>query len=351
MEARLKPAVARILDELRSRPKGIKKMSARRLLRAFGYERRSQENVREIRAELARARIEVNLAVDDPKTLDELVTLRLRKATRALPVDASDAPPAGGKTVGDRPLSPLPTPAQIAQGRHRDITDVIAAVKQCTVQIFTEIGEGSGVIVDPNGLILTNRHVVDTEEGLSERYVHVHFADGTEDDATVVRSHRPLDYALLVVPRQGLCAVPLGDPLKLKDAQTLYAIGNPGGLAFSVTRGIVSAARRVCTTNVEYIQTDAAINAGSSGGPVVTEQGDLVGISAWAYRGDGRLQAQGINFAIPVDYMREEIRALRAIGFQEACRRYYCRHCGWLEESEGRYCSNCGAARTEGSER
>jgi S1-C subfamily serine protease len=350
MEARLKPAVARILDELRSRPKGIKKMSARRLLRAFGYERRSQENVREIRAELARAKIHVNLAVDDPKTLDEMVTLRLQKAAPASPADASAAPPAGKERAGARSLSPQSTPGQIAQGRHRDITDVIAAVKQCTVQIFTEIGEGSGVIVDPDGLILTNRHVVDTEGGFSERYVRVHFADGSEEDATVVRSHRPLDYALLVVPRQNLCAVPLGDPLKLRDAQTLYAIGNPGGLALSVTRGIVSAARRVCTTNVEYIQTDAAISAGSSGGPVVTEQGDLVGISAWAYRGDGRLLAQGINFAIPIDYMREEIRVLRAIGFQEACRRYYCRHCGWLEEGEGRYCGNCGAARAEGSE-
>ena len=86
--------------------------------------------MREIRAELARARIEVNLAVDDPKTLDELVTLGLRKATRRFRLMRGRIP-LPGKTVGDRSPRRCPPPAQIAQGR-TGYTDVIAAVKQCT---------------------------------------------------------------------------------------------------------------------------------------------------------------------------------------------------------------------------
>lgn len=308
-------------------------MSARRVLRAFGYERRSRDNVREICEEFGRAGICLCLTLTDPPALDEQLTLTLQDAARpAAPPNHAGAP------------APLPRPGQLARG---SVADVIAAVRKGTVQVFTDVGGGSGVIVDPDGLVLTCRHVVDGEDGLCEREVRVDFWDGTHLPGTVVRSHRTLDFALVVVPRRALPAVPLGDALRVREAETLYVVGSPAGLCNTVTRGIVSAARRACATNVEYIQTDAPISPGNSGGPVVTERGDLIGISTWAYRGSGDAPVPGISFAVPVDYMADEVEALRQIGLQEACRLPYCRHCGWLQPGERRYCENCGAMFAE----
>ena len=340
MDARLHPTVAHILEELRGRPKGAKKMSARRVLRAFGYERRSRENVVEICEQFRRARIQVVLSLTEPASLDHQVLLQLEEAARTpAATPAPDPNPHGPR--------PLPRPGHLAGNGHGNIADVIAAVKRCTVQVFTEVGGGSGVIVDPDGLILTCRHVVAREDALSERHVRVDLWDGSHEIATVVRSHRSLDFALLVVPRGNLPAIPLGDSLGLREAETLYIIGSPAGLTNSVSRGIVSSPGRSCTTNVEYIQTDAAINAGNSGGPAVTERGDLVGISTWAYHGEGGTTAQGINFAIPVDYLVDEIEIVRQLGLEEACRRAYCRHCGWMQSASPRYCENCGAMFVE----
>ena len=292
--------------------------------------------MREICEQFRRAHIHVDLALAHPPSLDEPVTLILDESARPAATPAPSGPVVEGPP-------PLPRRGKLARRGRASIADIIAAVQEATVQVFTEGGGGSGVIVDPDGLILTSRHVVDSETGLSEREVRVDLWDGSHETATVVRSHRVLDYALLVIPRRKLLAVPIGDSLRLREAETVYVVGSPGGLTNSVSRGIVSAARRRCTTNVEYIQTDAAINPGNSGGPVVTEQGDLIGISTWTYVGDQPRAAHGLNFVIPVDYVVDDIQFLRRIGLTEACRRPYCRHCGWLHAAAPRYCECCGA--------
>ncbi|MBI3947717.1 MAG: trypsin-like peptidase domain-containing protein [Armatimonadetes bacterium] len=345
MDAYLQPAVAKIADELRCRPKGTKRMSARRLLRLFGYERRSHENVREIRGQFQRAGIHLEFDVGRPPTLDEPVFLHLDPSPGAS--EAQVAPSLAAPPLPAPPELPaLPRPGELS-GHGRRVVDVIAAVARATVQVFTEEGGGSGVVVDPDGLVLTCRHVVEGEDGLSERTARVDLWDGTHEAATVVRSHRALDFALLVVPRRGLPAVPMGDSLGLRAAESVYVVGSPAGLANSVSRGIVSAPRRTCLTNIEYIQTDAAIQPGNSGGPVVTESGDLVGIITWAYRGEEPARTPGISFAVPVDYVADEVAALRRLGLAGARRRPYCRHCGWLQSEERRYCENCGAMFVE----
>lgn len=171
-------------------------------------------------------------------------------------------------------------------------------------------GLGSGFVIDPDGYILTNSHVVEDADE-----IEVRLPDGRELPATLVGADPATDLAVLRVQAQGLDAVELGDSDALEVGDWVLAIGNPFGLPQTVSTGIVSAIGRGNMGIVDYenfIQTDAAVNPGNSGGPLVDLRGRVVGINtAIASRGGGN---DGIAFAIPVDMAKGIIDQLRDTG-------------------------------------
>jgi len=163
-------------------------------------------------------------------------------------------------------------------------------------------GQGSGVIVSPEGYILTNNHVVD---GASE--VKVTLSDKREFKARVVGTDPKTDLAVLKIDATDLPTVAIGDSDKIQVGDYALAIGNPFGLGGTVTMGIVSAVGRGNLGIEEYedfIQTDAPINPGNSGGALVNEHGDLIGINTAILTHGGSEGNQGIGFAIPVAVAR-----------------------------------------------
>jgi serine protease Do len=170
-------------------------------------------------------------------------------------------------------------------------------------------GIGSGFIIEADGYIVTNHHVVD-----GAKSVEVALADGRTLQARVVGSDPETDLALLKIEASGLPTVPLGSSAALKVAEPIMAIGNPFGLDHTVTVGIVSATGRFIGQGRfdDFIQTDAAINPGNSGGPLINTRGEVVGIASAIFsRGGG---FQGIGFAIPIDLAKPVLMQLKTAG-------------------------------------
>ena len=157
-------------------------------------------------------------------------------------------------------------------------------------------GAGSGFIVSPDGVILTNAHVV---QGASE--VTVKLADRREFRAKVLGSDPRTDVAVLKIDAKNLPTVPLGNARSLQTGEWVLAIGSPFGLESTVTAGVVSATGRSLPSdsNVQFIQTDVAVNPGNSGGPLFNTRGEVVGINSQIYSQTGGYQ--GLSFAIPID--------------------------------------------------
>ncbi len=166
---------------------------------------------------------------------------------------------------------------------------------------------GSGVIVDPNGFIVTNAHVIDGAQRVQVVIPPARpganptasLAHGRMLRATIVGQDKTSDLAVLKVEATGLPTLPIGDYRKLRQGQVVLAFGSPEGLDDSVTMGVVSSVARQVDPDQPtiFIQTDAAVNPGNSGGPLVDVQGNLVGINTFILSGSGG--SQGINFAIP----------------------------------------------------
>jgi serine protease Do len=157
-------------------------------------------------------------------------------------------------------------------------------------------GMGSGFIVGANGVILTNAHVV---EGADE--VRVKFTDRREFKGKVVGVDKQTDIAVVRIEAKDLPTVKLGDPSKIRVGEWVLAIGSPFGFENSVTAGIVSATSRSLPegTYVPFIQTDAAVNPGNSGGPLFNLRGEVIGINSAIYSRTGGYM--GVAFAIPID--------------------------------------------------
>ena len=157
-------------------------------------------------------------------------------------------------------------------------------------------GMGSGFIVDAGGLILTNAHVVD---GADE--VVVKLLDQREFKAKVLGSDKTTDVAVLKIDASGLPAIRAGSPAKTRVGEWVVAIGAPYGLEHTVTSGIVSAKSRSLPGDavVPFIQTDAAVNPGNSGGPLFNLDGEVIGINSQIFSRSGGFQ--GLAFAIPID--------------------------------------------------
>lgn len=168
---------------------------------------------------------------------------------------------------------------------------------------------GSGFIISPDGYILTNAHVVDSADEIS-----VKLTDKREFKARVIGSDKRTDVALIKIEANGLPAVKMGDPNKLRVGEWVVAIGSPFGFESSVTAGIVSAKGRALPQEnfVPFIQTDVAINPGNSGGPLFNLKGEVVGINSQIYSRTGGYM--GVAFAIPIDVAMEVQSQLRASG-------------------------------------
>ncbi|HHV29784.1 S1C family serine protease [Acetivibrio mesophilus] len=218
----------------------------------------------------------------------------------------------------------MPSPQQIVAEKSNDInakTDTIQSVAENASRAVVGIsvlkvdsssifdanaaqtwGVGSGVIVSPDGYILTNHHVAG---GKSKRII-VSLIDGKNMDGVTVWSDSVLDLAVVKIESEGLPTIPLGDANRLKVGEAAIAIGNPLGLQFqrTVTSGIISALNRTIEIDTDQgrnymeglIQTDASINPGNSGGPLLNSRGEVVGINTVKVA-----SAEGIGFAVPIN--------------------------------------------------
>jgi S1-C subfamily serine protease len=211
--------------------------------------------------------------------------------------------PDGTDTGGD---------AELLDAYSRAVTAVVVRVGPAVVHIRVKKkvprpgmpspeveGSGSGLIVTPDGYIVTNSHVVE-----DMNMVEVSLADSTTCAAEVIGQDTATDIALLRVTGSGLPMAALGDSDKLKVGQLAIAVGNPLGFQSTVTAGVISALGRSLRSRTgrlieNVIQTDAALNPGNSGGPLVDSRGGVIGINTAIIQ-----YAQGICFAIPVNTMR-----------------------------------------------
>lgn len=188
------------------------------------------------------------------------------------------------------------------------------------LQMPPQEGTGSGFVIDKEGYILTNFHVV---EGASRITVKFH-NDPKEYTARLVGAAPPLDLALLRVdaPREKLVPLVLGDSDRIRVGQKAIAMGNPFGLEFTVTQGIVSAIRENpgaigddSGLVPQVIQTDAAINPGNSGGPLLNSRGEVIGINTAIFTPTGQFgaaQFAGVGFALPINLVKQYLPELRA---------------------------------------
>lgn len=172
-------------------------------------------------------------------------------------------------------------------------------------------GQGSGFVIDKEGHILTNYHVI-----ADARQVEVTMHNRKKYRATVVGSDPAHDLAVIKIDAPSLTPAVLGDSKNLQVGQKVYAIGNPFGLAGTMTRGIVSSIRPVKEPNGatidEAIQTDAAINPGNSGGPLMNGHGEVIGINTMILSSVG--QNAGIGFAIPINTAKAVLNDLVTLG-------------------------------------
>jgi serine protease Do len=182
-----------------------------------------------------------------------------------------------------------------------------------------EHGLGSGIIISPDGYIVTNNHVID---GATD--IRVTMTDRRVLPAKLVGADPLTDLALIKVNATNLPSLPWGDSTALMPGQTVLAFGNPFGFRFTVTRGIVSALNRPNPFDPDrrkpgqFIQTDAAINPGNSGGPLITARGEVVGINTFLISPSGSFS--GMGFAIPAQVARPVIENLLKYGKVEHSR-------------------------------
>ncbi|WP_330250410.1 trypsin-like peptidase domain-containing protein [Nocardia sp. NBC_00565] len=228
---------------------------------------------------------------------------------RAAVTNALDVPKPNVSNVANAPAGSTQAVAQ----------KVLPSVVMIKVASNRAQGEGSGVVLSSDGLILTNNHVA--SGGGANATMEVAFSDGTTAPATLVGADPVSDLAVIKVQKAGLTPIELGTSANLAVGESVIAIGSPLGLAGTVTTGIVSALNRPVSTNgegtpsqvqpvIDAVQTDAAINPGNSGGALVDANGKLIGINtAIASLGGGEATGQqsgsiGLGFAIPVDQAR-----------------------------------------------
>ncbi|MDD5547564.1 MAG: trypsin-like peptidase domain-containing protein [Candidatus Pacebacteria bacterium] len=192
----------------------------------------------------------------------------------------------------------------------------IRTLKEKDIRGMVQIDGGSGFVVDPNGVILTNKHVISDQ---AAEYTVI--VSGDKKYRAEVIARDPInDIAILKIPCRGLQPAAIGDSAKLKLGQTVYAIGNPlGNFPSTVSRGIISGLSRAVSAQPDgenqvqelhgLIQTDTAINPGNSGGPLINENGEVIAINVAMIAG-----AQNMSFAIPINSAKRDLSDVLKFG-------------------------------------
>jgi len=185
--------------------------------------------------------------------------------------------------------APLTSEEQTVIRVARQVTPTVVSI------VVPQYGSGSGAVIRRDGMILTNAHVVGTA-----RSVQVGLADGRKVTGTVLGRDVGLDVAVVRIPVNDAPVAPLGNSDQLQVGQLAIAVGNPLGLERTVTTGVISAVNRPGRTlgGETFIQTDAAISPGNSGGPLVDSRGNVIGINSAELLGQG---VSGLGFAIPIN--------------------------------------------------
>jgi 2-alkenal reductase len=221
---------------------------------------------------------------------------------RPAPQERSEQPPIFPTS------EPADPSAELAPGSATTSDAMVSAVKRVAPAVVTVLnisdevdGSGSGVIISTEGYILTNNHVV---EGATE--LAVAFADSTRREAELVGTDPLSDIAVIRVRGEVPGIATIGDSTRLQPGETVMAIGSPlGNFRNTVTAGVVSALNRSVGMLEGLIQTDASINRGNSGGPLINLSGEVIGINTLVVRGGGGMlgvdQAEGLGFAVPSD--------------------------------------------------
>jgi S1-C subfamily serine protease len=263
-------------------------------------------------------------------------------AAAALLVSAAGCDVNDGGAASDEPAGPskvTTTRVQVVEGLGRNggfdpaaIYDRLSPGVVTILSIFGggtslledggEGGQGSGFVIDGDGYIATNAHVVTTERGDTTAradQVYIEFSDGNRVRATIVGDDPNADVALLKVEPQDLSLTPLrlGESESIAVGEPVAAIGSPFGERQSLSIGVISALDRTIQSLTQFeigdaIQTDAAINPGNSGGPLLDAEGRVIGINAQIKSQSGG--GEGVGFAIPVDTVRRSLRELRDNG-------------------------------------
>ena len=217
------------------------------------------------------------------------------------------------------------------------IFEIFSKIVYC---IEVEDGHGSGVLVHRSGIVATNKHVVERQDEVVLRDI-----DGDSRNASVISSCRDVDLAFVQIPdfsfaelsvdaESSLYSTDTNNDDSVKTGETIYAIGHPLGLDFSLTKGIVSSQKRVLNGQ-HFIQIDAPINPGNSGGPLYSKYGRLIGINTC-----GKDGAEGLNFAIPVNIVYTKLAELISKGALTNTLSY-CKLCGNASNTSV-FCEHCG---------
>lgn len=251
---------------------------------------------------------------------------RLVAASAGLVAIALAAGGAGGWVAaggdGDGATGVAVQPASLEPAGTADVASIVAALEPSVASIETVVrrrqgpfvsrgeGAGTGVVIDDDGLVLTNAHVVEDARSITVT------VGGVERDANLIASDPELDLALLQVDdTDGLVAAPLGDSDTVQAGDDVVAIGNALALegSMTVTQGIISARDRSLQTGSGVLegllQTDAAISSGNSGGPLVDANGDVIGINTAVATSSATVSASNIGFAIPVATVKAFVAA------------------------------------------
>ncbi len=206
-------------------------------------------------------------------------------------------------------------------------------IKDAVVKIITGLTTGSGMYYKELGAVITNHHVV-----AGERQVAVALQDGTKQLGSVflVSPRKDLAFISIPGPVDKLPSILLQDK-KVKQQERVFALGYPFDLPFTVTEGIVSSPEHL-NRDVKYIQTDAALNPGNSGGPLVNAEGEIVGVNTQVMK-----DASNVGFALPVEYVVHEISLQKEENLARDRYQVRCTSCDGLILKETEFCDNCGA--------